>query len=374
MSNYQSTSPVDILPNFILAIEGKIPQIKVEDVITDNYIFIDIREKTELSTGIIPNAHTINRGLLEIELPSILNNIHKEVIVYCQSGVRSLLAVKSLLDMGHQNIYSLSGGMNAWGKNKRPKAPYIALTEQDEERYKRHLSLPEIGKKGQLKLKKSNILVIGAGGLGSSCLQYLVAAGVGKIGIVDDDVVEWSNLQRQVIHNERFLGQNKVISAKNFLKKLNSSIEINEYKLKMDQDNAENIIKNYDLIIDCTDNFKSRFLINEVSVKLNKPLIHGSVYKFEGNVAVFNYNNSACYQCLYPEAPPKENSPNCSDIGVLGIVPGIMGMFQANEAIKILLSNGTPLTNQLLNINFLSMSFRKLAFSKHHDCFCSKGI
>lgn len=361
----------NILKKFISSIEETIPQIKAEEVDLNNFIIIDIREKTELGNGIIPNSYVVKRGFLEMELPRIINGSSKEVIIYCQSGIRSLLAVKSLLDIGYQKIYSLVGGISDWEHKKLPKMAYITLTDQEEERYKRHISLPEIGSQGQFKLKKSKILVIGAGGLGSSCLQYLCAAGVGTIGIVDNDVVEWSNLQRQVIHNEQFIGKNKVISANNFLTNLNSSIEIKEYNLKIDLDNAENIIKNYDLVIDCTDNFQTRYLINKVIVKLNKPLIHGSVYKFEGNVAVFNYNNSACYQCLYSEAPPKENSPNCSDIGVLGIVPGTIGMLQANEALKIILSQGTLLTNQILNINLLSLTFRKLNFSKRKECFCN---
>lgn len=350
-------------------ITASVPQITSNQAYQKHALYIDIREQHELSSGIITNAKIISRGFLEIELLQSKYEKYETIIIYCESGLRSILAVQTLRNLGLNNVFSLSGGIAGWKNEKLPISKHQSLDKLEEIRYKRHINLDLIGESGQIQLKKGKVLVVGCGGLGTPCLQYLAAAGVGTIGIVDNDVVDITNLQRQILFNEACVNHSKVEVAKQTLKNFNSHIQINAYPEFLSQENVEQLFLSYDIIIDCTDNFKSRYLINTYCLKMNKPLVHGSVFEFYGNLAVFNYKGSACYQCVFPEPPPIELLPNCNQTGVLGTVPGVIGVLQANEAVKIILSTDV-MTNQLLHFNFLTLDSKKLTFSKGRNCVC----
>ena len=296
----------------------------------------------------------------------------------CCSGVRSLFAAEELKWLGYSRIQSMAGGFARWKNEGLPFELPRHLDPHARERYARHLSMPEVGDDGQLKLLDSKVLLIGAGGLGSPAALYLAAAGVGKLGIVDHDVVDRSNLQRQILHAETRVGMAKTASARQALEALNPSVQVQGFETRLDSGNVEKIFSDFDLIIDGSDNFPTRYLVNDACVKLGKPNVHGSVYRFEGQVSVFwpRYpkRRGPCYRCLYPEPPPPDMAPSCADAGVLGVLPGVIGLLEAVEAIKLLLDLGDPLVGRLLVYDALKARFTELALERDPGCrYCGEA-
>ena len=319
---------------------------------------LDVREPDEHAEGALIGALHIPRGHLEAQVEGRLTDKNAPVIVYCAGGVRSAFAAKTLGELGYTNVLSMAGGFGKWKDEGRLwKAP-ASLTPEQSNRYKRHLLLPEVGVEGQAKLLGSKVLLLGAGGLGSPAALYLAAAGVGTIGIVDMDEVDASNLQRQILHNIDRVGDRKVDSAKKTLTALNPDVNVVCYDTRLSAENIIDIITGYDVIIDGADNFPSRYLLNDASVKLGIPVVHGSIFRFEGMVSVFHPKLGPTYRDMVPEPPPAELAPSCAEAGVLGVLPGIVGSIQALEAIKVLLGLGEPLIGRILAVDTTEMSFR----------------
>jgi len=335
-------------------------------------ILIDIREKDEVKSGSPKGAIRVSKGLLEMQIENFIDEPEKDIYLICASGNRSVLAAKSLLDLGYKNVYSVQGGFKAWKDQGLPFELPQMLNEKALERYKRHILIPQVGEQGQLKLLNSKVLVVGAGGIGSPVAWYLAAAGIGTIGIIDDDVVDRTNLQRQILHTEDSIGEPKVDSARKRLEALNPDIKITTYNERITKENVELIFQDYDVILDGTDNFNTRYLINDACVKLEKPNVHGSVFLFEGQVTTFWPSNKEgdypCYRCLYPSPPPAELAPSCAEAGVLGVLPGMVGVLCATEAIKIITGIGTLLTGKLLVYNALEWDFQMFDIESNHDC------
>ena len=329
---------------------------------------IDVREADEFRQGHVPGASFIPRGFLELRIEEAIPDRQQEIILYCAGGSRSLLAAHNLQELGYSNVRSMKGGFQSW-KDKGYEIQVPETLSQDQRlRYQRHLLIPEIGESGQLKLLKSKILLIGAGGLGCPAALYLAAAGVGTLGIVDDDRVDESNLQRQILHPTSNVGRLKVDSAKTSLLAQNPGINVRTYAERITAANAAEILKDYDLVVDGTDNFATRYLMNDACVLLKKPNVYGSVYRFEGQVSLFVPGEGPCYRCLYPEPTPSELAPSCQEAGVLGILPGIIGLWQATEAIKWLLGIGTPLVGRLLWYDALQSTVRTYKLHKNSKC------
>lgn len=336
----------------------------------ENLALIDVRERDEFVQGHLPEATFIPRGFLELQIEQNVPDRDTPVVIYCAGGSRSAFAARNLKEMGYTNTISLVGGFNGW-KNAGFdfKVPAV-LTEEQRVRYSRHTILQEMGEEGQLKLLESKVLLIGAGGLGSPAAIYLAAAGVGTIGIVDFDVVDTSNLQRQVLHGTKDVGRPKVESAADRLKDINPDVNVIGYQEGIYSHNAFDIIKDYDIVLNGSDNFPTRYLVNDACQMLGKPLVDASIFMFEGQVTVYDPNNpeSPCYRCLYPDPPPPGEVPSCAEGGVLGVLPGIVGSLQAVEAIKMLAGFGEPLVGKLLMIDTLDMSFRTLNVKKNPEC------
>jgi sulfur-carrier protein adenylyltransferase/sulfurtransferase len=330
--------------------------------------FLDVREPDEYEQGAIPNAVHLPRGHLEFQVEGKLPDKAGPIVVYCAGGVRSAFAAKTMQDLGYTDVQSLIGGFNKWKDSDRPWAAPQTLTPAQRNRYQRHVLLPEVGEEGQLKLLGSKVLLLGAGGLGSPAALYLAAAGVGTLGIVDMDVVDESNLQRQILHNMDRVGDRKVDSAKKTLTALNPDVNVVTYDVRLGADNILDIIDGYDAIVDGTDNFPTRYLVNDASLLKRIPVIHGSIFRFEGQVTVFDPYNGPCYRCLIPEPPPAELAPSCSEAGVLGVLPGIIGSIQAVETIKVLLGLGDPLIGRLLAYDALEESFRTFKVRRDPAC------
>ncbi len=330
--------------------------------------WIDVREPDEYEDGAIPGAIHIPRGFLELRIEDAVPAKDTAVVIYCAGGVRSVFAAKALQDLGYSNVVSLKPGFNGWkdsgGKFDLPQV----LSPDQKKRYHRHILMPEIGEKGQMKLLDSSVLLLGAGGLGSPAALYLAAAGVGRIGIVDFDVVDVSNLQRQIAHNESRVGKLKVESVKMTLEGINPEIQIDTHPVRLSSSNVVDLFDEYDVIVDGMDNFPSRYLTNDASVLLDKPVVHGSIFRFEGQVSVFWPGHGPCYRCLYVQPPPPELAPSCAEAGVLGVLPGIIGSLQALEALKLMLGIGDPLVGKLLTFDALEMSFRTLKLRRDPDC------
>ena len=319
---------------------------------------LDVREPDEHAEGAIPGALHIPRGHLEAQVEGRLLDKEQPVIVYCAGGVRSAFAAKTLGELGYTRVESLAGGFGKWKDEGRAwKAP-ASLSAEQSNRYKRHLLLPEVGVEGQAKLLASKVLLLGAGGLGSPAALYLAAAGIGTLGIVDMDEVDASNLQRQILHNIDRVGDRKVDSAKKTLTMLNPDVDVVTYDTRLSAENIVDIITGYDVIVDGADNFPSRYLLNDASVKLGIPVVHGSIFRFEGMVSVFHPLEGPTYRDMVPEPPPAELAPSCAEAGVLGVLPGIVGSIQALETIKILLGIGEPLIGRILAVDTTEMSFR----------------
>ncbi len=334
----------------------------------DKPIIIDVREQDEIEQGMIPGAIHIPRGYLELRIEERVPDRDVPIVLHCAGGTRSALAAETLQQMGYTNVASLKGGFGAWKEAELEFVIPRDLTPEQMRRYSRHVLIPEIGKEGQLKLLDSKVLIIGAGGLGSPSAYYLAAAGVGTIGIVDSDLVDESNLQRQILHNSKRIGQPKTESAKQTLEDLNPDVKVIPHQERLKADNVVRIFKDYDLIVDGSDNFPTRYLVNDAGVLLKKTVVHGSIFRFDGQVSVFKPFDGPCYRCVFPEPPPPELAPTCDEAGTLGILPGIVGLLEANEAVKVLLGLGEPLIGRLLMLDALTVEFRMLKLKRNPDC------
>jgi len=332
-------------------------------------LLVDIREQDEWVEGRIPGAVHVPRGFLESRIEAAAPDHSAPIVLYCAGGHRSAFAAKTLQELGYENVVSLAGGYTDWKRSGFPTELPRTLDSAKRKRYSRHLLIPEVGEAGQLKLLESRILLIGAGGLGSPNSLYLAAAGVGRLGIVDDDRVDESNLQRQIAHSTTKLGEWKAESAKQTIEGLNPDVEVITYRERLSAENIDRILADgWDVIVDGTDNFATRYLLNDASVWHGIPVVHGSVYRFEGQVTVFKPNEGPCYRCLFPQPPPAELAPSCAEGGVLGVLPGIVGTLQANEALKLALGIGEPLVGRLLLLDALSAEFSEVSLRRDPDC------
>ena len=327
-------------------------------IASGSVLILDVREPDEYDQGALPDAVHIPRGHLEAQIEAKALDKDQEIVVYCAGGVRSAFAAETLQILGYTNVLSMAGGYGKWKDEGRSWRMPVTLTADQRNRYQRHLLLPEVGIEGQAKLLASKVLLLGAGGLGSPAALYLAAAGVGTLGIVDMDEVDASNLQRQILHNMDRIGDRKVDSAKKTLTGLNPDVNVVTYDTRLAAENIMNIIDGYDVIIDGADNFPSRYLLNDASVKLGIPVVHGSIFRFEGMVSVFHPLLGPTYRDMVPEPPPAELAPSCAEAGVLGVLPGIVGSIQALEALKLLLNLGESLIGRILTIDTTEMSFR----------------
>jgi sulfur-carrier protein adenylyltransferase/sulfurtransferase len=331
--------------------------------------FVDVRERDEWDEGFIPGAVWVPRGSLESRIEQQMPDRDREIVVYCAGGSRSAFAAKTLEELGYANVVSLAGGFAEWKRNGFPYELPKALQPEQRSRYSRHLLIPEVGEAGQLALLESKVLLLGAGGLGSPAALYLAAAGVGTLGIIDPDTVDASNLQRQVLHSTASLGEPKVLSAKKTLESLNPDVTVVPYEERLDTDNVDRILSaGWDVIVDGADNFPTRYLVNDASVWHGIPVVHGSIFRFHGQVTVFKPHDGPCYRCLFPQPPPPELAPSCAEGGVLGVLPGIIGSLQANEALKLLLSIGDPLIGRSLLFEALEGTFTEIQLRKDSDC------
>jgi molybdopterin/thiamine biosynthesis adenylyltransferase/rhodanese-related sulfurtransferase len=330
---------------------------------------VDVREREEWDEGHIPDAIHIPRGYLESRIEAAVPDRSRPVILYCASGNRSVFAARALEELGYEQPSSLAGGFADWKRNGFPTVLPRTLSPSRRTRYSRHLLIPEVGEAGQLKLLDSRILLIGAGGLGSPASLYLAAAGVGTIGIVDADVVDETNLQRQIVHSIESLGEPKAESAQRRLVGINPDVQVRTYRERLTSENVERILSDgWDLIVDGADNFPTRYLVNDASVWHRIPVVHGSIYRFEGQVTVFKPFDGPCYRCLFPQPPPPELAPSCAEGGVLGVLPGIVGSLQANEALKLALEIGDPLVGRLLLFDALSTNFTEVKVRRDPEC------
>jgi molybdopterin/thiamine biosynthesis adenylyltransferase/rhodanese-related sulfurtransferase len=337
---------------------------------------VDVREPDEVAQGSPPGALRIVRGFLELRIEDAVSDKEAPLLVMCAAGVRSLFAAEGLRQLGYSDVRSVATGFDGWKEAGLPVEEPRVLVGAERERFGRHLLMPEVGEEGQLELLSSRVLLIGAGGLGSPAAFYLAAAGVGTIGIVDDDVVDRSNLQRQILHTDERVGQPKTRSARRTIQALAPDVEVVEHALRLTSANVEEVFEGYQVVLDGSDNFPTRYLVNDACVKLGIPNVHGSIYRFEGQVSVFwpGYpeRRGPCYRCLYPSPPPPELAPSCAEAGVLGVLPGVVGTLEAIEVIKILLSLGDPLVGRLLHFDALAQRFQEFQLEPDPACaWCS---
>ncbi|MDX1578259.1 MAG: molybdopterin-synthase adenylyltransferase MoeB [Gemmatimonadota bacterium] len=335
-------------------------------------LLIDVREPDEVASGTPAGARRVVRGYLELRIEEHAEDLDQPIVLMCAGGVRSLLAADDLKRLGFRDVRSMAGGFAAWKNEGLPVDVPEALGPRERERYGRHLLIPEVGEEGQLALRKSRVLLIGAGGLGSPAALYLAAAGVGTLAIIDDDVVDRSNLQRQILHVDGGVGSPKVDSARDRLLSLNPAIEVRTFRRRLTSENAERLLGGYDVVVDGSDNFATRYLVNDVTVRFDIPNVHGSIYRFEGQVSVFWPGRpdapGPCYRCLYPEPPPPELAPSCADAGVLGVLPGVIGTLEAVETVKLLLGAGDPLVGRLLHYDALTSDFTTFRVERDPAC------
>ena len=358
----------------------ELPPSDIARLLQQGATFIDVREEHERAAGMAQGARGVARAALEADPAAHLADRGDTVVLICQRGARSLQAAQALAATGYSDIVSVTGGTSRWVEDGLPVVrPRFDPDQQDfNERYSRHLLLPEVGAEGQRRLQAARVLLIGAGGLGSPAAYYLAAAGVGTLRITDDDVVDRSNLQRQILHTEARVGTSKVASAEQALTALNPRTRIEAIAERASSTNVERLLDGVDVVVDGADNFPARYLLNDACVKLGLPLVYGAVQRFEGQVSVFDAGRhrgeAPCYRCLFPEPPPPEFAPNCAEAGVLGVLPGVIGLLQATEAIKLLLGIGEPLTGRLLNFDALGMRFREVRLRADPDCaVCAAG-
>jgi sulfur-carrier protein adenylyltransferase/sulfurtransferase len=340
----------------------------------NGYVVVDVREQHEFEQSHLPGAVHVPRGHLESRIEGAAPDKSERVITYCASGQRSALAANTMLkELGYENVESMTGGITLWKDRGYQVEVPKALSAEQRERYSRHLLIPEIGLEGQTKLLEAKVLLLGAGGLGSPTALYLAAAGVGTLGIVDNDVVDLSNLQRQVAHSNDRIGMPKVDSAEIAIKEINPDVNVVKYETRLDASNIMEIIEGYDVIVDGVDNFPTRYLLNDATVRLGIPVVSASILGFDGQLSVFKPHDGPCYRCLYPTPPPAELAPSCGANGVLGVLPGTMGMLQATEVVKLIVGAGEPLIGRLLLYDALAASFTELKVRRDPECpVCSR--
>ena len=346
---------------------GELTTVEVLDQL-EQVAILDVREPDEWEQGAIPGAVFMPRGILERDIGTIAPDKTAPLIIYCAGGWRSALAGASLLDLGYTDVRSMAGGFDRWKAEGHPWGDPAGLTSEQRTRYARHVRLPEVGEAGQLKLLGARALIVGAGGLASPAALYLAAAGLGTIGVIDDDLVDSTNLQRQVLHNIERIGMSKVESARETLTALNPDVKVETYQTRLVAANALDIMSGYDVIIDGGDNFPTRYLVNDASLHLGIPVVHGSIFRFEGQVSVFDPYEGPCYRCLYREPPPPELAPSCAEAGVLGVLPGVVGSIQAMEALKLVLGIGDTLSGRLLVYDALEQDFMTVSVSRDPEC------
>jgi molybdopterin/thiamine biosynthesis adenylyltransferase/rhodanese-related sulfurtransferase len=366
---------------FIRQIKSQIAEVDPSDVRaatsdangSGEIALVDVRESEEVARGLIPGAKHVPRGYLESRIEGAVPDRSQHVVLYCASGNRSALAAKTLADLGYENVESMTGGYTLWKDRGYDVEIPRVLTPEQRERYSRHMLVPEIGAEGQQKLLDAKVLLLGAGGLGSPTALYLAAAGVGTIGIVDDDDVDLSNLQRQVIHTTDRIGMPKVDSAEQAMKELNPDVDVVKYQTRLDASNIMEILEGYDIVVDGADNFPTRYLLNDASVRLKIPVVSASILGFDGQLSVFAPYEGPCYRCLYPVPPPAELAPSCGANGVLGVLPGTMGLLQATEVVKLITGAGEPLVGRLLLYEALGATFTELKVRRDPECaVCSR--
>jgi sulfur-carrier protein adenylyltransferase/sulfurtransferase len=347
---------------------------EVSEHLGNGITLIDVRESEEWDAGHIPGAKHVPRGYLESRIEAAAPEKGQRIVLYCASGQRSALAADTLQQLlGYENVASMTGGITLWKDRGYDVEVPQALSKEQRERYSRHLLVPEIGLEGQTKLLNAKVLALGAGGLGSPIALYLAAAGVGTLGIVDDDVVDLSNLQRQVIHTTDRIGVPKVDSAEEAVRAINPDVNVVKYKTRLDASNIMEIIEGYDVIVDGADNFPTRYLLNDASVRLDIPVVSASILGFDGQLSVFKPHDGPCYRCLYPVPPPAELAPSCGANGVLGVLPGTMGLLQATEVVKLITGAGEPLVGRLLLYEALGATFTELKVRRDPECpVCSR--
>jgi sulfur-carrier protein adenylyltransferase/sulfurtransferase len=363
----------------ITALRASIPEVSPEEarVLHERgAALIDVREPDETAQGSPEGALLIVRGFLELRIEEAVPDPERTVLLMCAGGTRSLFAAEGLKQLGYTDVRSVRGGFHAWKQSGLSVARERVLTPQERERFARHLAMPEVGEKGQLKLLESRVLLVGAGGLGSPAAMYLAAAGVGTLGIVDDDVVDRSNLQRQILHTDERVGTHKTASAARTLAGIAPGVKVVQHTTRLDRRNVEELFRGYELVLDGSDNFATRYLVNDACVKLGLPNVHGSIFRFEGQVSVFwpKYpkRRGPCYRCIFPAPPPPELAPSCAEAGVLGVLPGVIGTLEAIEVIKLLLDIGDPLVGRLLAYDALAQEVRELTIAPDPSCaWCS---
>ena len=362
---------------FIRKIRSQIEEVdpsEVREHLGNGVVLVDVRESEEWDAGHIPGAKHVPRGYLESRIEGAVKDRDQRVVLYCASGQRSALAANTLREqLGYENVASMNGGITLWKDRGYDVEVPKSLTKEQRERYSRHILVPEIGLEGQTKLLEAKVLLLGAGGLGSPTALYLAAAGVGTLGIVDDDEVDLSNLQRQVIHTTDRIGVAKVDSAEESIKAINPDVNVVKYKTRLDASNIMEIIQGYDVIVDGVDNFPTRYLLNDATVRLDIPVVSASILGFDGQLSVFKPHDGPCYRCLYPVPPPADMAPSCGANGVLGVLPGTMGLLQATEVIKLVTGAGEPLVGRLLLYEALGATFTELKVRRDPECeICSK--
>ena len=343
-------------------------------------VLVDVREQDEIAQGTPSDAVRLGRGFLELKIEEFVDSFDRTVLTMCAGGTRSLFAAEDLQRMGYTDVRSMTGGFNRWKNEGLPFEVPRILDADARERYSRHLLLPEVGERGQFKLMDAKVLTVGAGGLGSAAAYYLAAAGVGTLGIIDHDVVDRSNLQRQILHTDDRVGTSKVASAAATLTALNPTVTVNTYETRLERGNIDEIFKDYDVVVDGSDNFATRYLINDACVKLGLPNVHGAIFRFEGQVSVFwpgrkQDEPGPCYRCLFPEPPPPEMAPSCAEAGVLGILPGVIGVMEAVEAVKLILGVGEPLIGRMVYYDALQGRFTELNLKRDPNCsYCGDNV
>jgi sulfur-carrier protein adenylyltransferase/sulfurtransferase len=361
-----AAEPLELIKQRIEQVD---PAAAREEIATGDAVLLDTREPHEWDDAHLEGAKLVPPVTVSERLPELVPDRSQRVLLYCASGNRSARAADVLQnELGYENVASVAGGIEAWRQNGLPVIEAEGLSREQRMRYSRHTMLPEVGVEGQLKLLDSKVLLIGAGGLGAPSAFYLAAAGIGTLGIVDDDVVDESNLQRQVIHNTERVGMAKTESARLSIQALNPDVEVVQHNLRLDAGNILETIEGYDVIVDGADNFPTRYLLNDASVRLRKPVVSASILGFDGQISTFIPYEGPCYRCLYPVPPPPEMAPSCGAAGVLGVMAGVMGLLQANEVIKLAAGIGEPLVGRLLLYESLATRFTELKVNRDTQC------
>lgn len=355
----------------IRKVKGEVREVDVASArarLSEGALLLDVREADEFAQGHVPGAVFIPRGFLEQRVEERFPDKQAEIVVYCAGGTRSALAAKSLAELGYTRVLSLAGGFGQWKQAGYDFQVPRTLSAEQRERYSRHLLVPEVGEAGQVRLLDSKVLLVGAGGLGSPAGFYLAAAGVGTLGVLDSDVVDRSNLQRQILHTNASVGRPKTESAAERLSALNPDVKVVRHDLRLDSSNVQGVIAPYDVIVDGCDNFTTKYLVNDAAVMTGKPVVYGSIFRFDGQASVFAPGRGPCYRCLYPEPTPAELAPSCDEAGVLGVLPGVIGLIQATEALKLLLGQGEALVGRLLTYDALAMTFKEFKLRRDPRC------